>query len=899
MLRFSNVYAPVPILRPNPRLAERASGVVLLAFLLTPLAFSQTHPADSSEKPGVKPPRFIVLSGEDAKRAEALGQAVGEALHADRWDDAIAKQEELVALRSRAQGSTHFETVDAEWELKAFRRGAEMSREDRSAFLTAEPIGKQAAELCSKGRYAEAQTLFEKQLEVDRRLLTYQHPYIATDYNNLAHNLCEWGKHAEAQPLYERALELRRRLLGEYNPHTAHSHETLAATLARRGRYTDAQPHYEQALRISRRLFGDDHPETAEPMSGLATNLQLLGKNADALPLLERALEIRRRHLTDDHIATARSYNNLGTLLDSLGKYEEARPHLEKSLAIRRKLLSDDHPVTALAYRNLGGNSEGRGRTAETCIFYEKALEIYCRHLPEVHPDIAGSYLCLASALLAQGRPVEAQPLFRKALDTFRAVWDENHPSTATCYNQMGLNTDALGDLIQAQTYFEKALEIRRRILPRNHPDIALSYGNLGFNLNNQRKYAEAYPYCEKALDMFIHRFGANHPNVASSYNNLGSNLNGQGKHADAEQLHRKALEIRRRVLTEAHANTALSLRNLAGSLYAQGRYTEARDLWIEAARSLDATRLVVALSGIDRVSIGTDSVRPKLAAVLARLGQPDSAFESLEADFGRGLLDELAARENSRLNVDEHQKLRELAAELEQLDRLAEATPADPDEKERAKKVEELQQQRHRTMVALGEFRISLQQKYGPLAGKVASLHEIQAVIPPDVGLVTWVDIEPEGPNAADPDGDHWAVVVRSQGKPNWIPLQGTGQDRRWTDEDTNLPSRLRAALRVRPQAELSRCVRVAQGPARPAPQAARIRIGRDARRPSRRQTSDHLAIVGAGRCSHRGPAPARRPANGQLRALGHRSDIPAEAVPPKRRTRFACGGRPDLRPQ
>ena len=41
---------------------------------------------------------------------------------------------------------------------------------------------------------------------------------------------------------------------------------------------------------------------------------------------------------------------------------------------------------------------------------------------------------------------------------------------------------------------------------------------------------------------------------------------------------------------------------------------------------------------------------RPRLAAVLARLGQPAEAWQPLEEDLGRGLLDELAARQDRRL---------------------------------------------------------------------------------------------------------------------------------------------------------------------------------------------------------------------------------------------------------
>ena len=74
---------------------------------------------------------------------------------------------------------------------------------------------------------------------------------------------------------------------------------------------------------------------------------------------------------------------------------------------------------------------------------------------------------------------------------------------------------------------------------------------------------------------------------------------------------------------------------------------------------------------------------------------------------------------------------------------------------------------------------------------------------MPTDSALVSWVDILPlGGPHAADPDGEHWGVVVRSRGTPSWVPIAGTGPDGLWTKEDTGLGDRVRTLLRRRPGA-------------------------------------------------------------------------------------------------
>jgi hypothetical protein len=142
------------------------------------------------------------------------------------------------------------------------------------------------------------------------------------------------------------------------------------------------------------------------------------------------------------------------------------------------------------------------------------------------------------------------------------------------------------------------------------------------------------------------------------------------------------------------------------------------------------------------------------------------------------------------------------LTAELERLDKLVESTPKGLDQADRAKRFEELNRERELASVALGEFQTKLVGEYGALAGKVASLKEVQAALPADLALVVWVDTAPAGPNAADRDGEHWGVVVRSRGIPAWVPIAGTGPDGLWTKDDTGLASRVRTELRKRPGA-------------------------------------------------------------------------------------------------
>jgi tetratricopeptide (TPR) repeat protein len=792
----------------------RASLLAMVVLLICSSVLGQIFVPPTSQPIA---PGLIKLTGDDEKRAKELDGKIDKALKEDRSDEAIAKAEELLSLRARVQGPNHFETLDAAWRLKTLRRVGLMSHEDRVAYQTARTVNKQAETLEDQGKHAEAQPLFEQALAIRRRLLTDEHPDTAASYNNLATNLYPQGKYARAQTLNEKALAIRRRLLTDDHPDTSASYNNLATDLFAQGKHAEAQTFFEKALEIDRRLLTDDHAGIADCYNNLAMNLNAQGKYVEAQPLFEKALAIRRRLLTDEHPDTATSYNNVAVNLYSQGNYSQAQLLYEKALAMRRRLLTDDHPDTAGCYNNLAASLAYQGKYAQAQPLYEKALEIYRRLLPDDHPDTARSYNNVASNLDSQGAYAQAQPLYEKALEIDRRLFTDEHPDTATMYNHLALNLRLQRKYAQAQPLYEKSLAIRRRLLTDDHPDTAEGYGGVASNLNAQKKYAEAQPLYERALDIRRRVLTDNHPNTAISYNSLAFNLNAQGNYSQAEPLFERALAIRRRLLTDDHADTATCLSNLAINLNAQGRYREARDRWLSAVKTLDSTRLRVAFTGVERAG-DVVSMRPALAALLARLGQPADAWRMFEEDLGRGLLDELAARQDPRLTPAERARLRALTSELDRLDRLVEANPKGLDEAERAKRFSELRRERDRASIAVGEFQTKLLQDYGALAGRVASLTEIQAALPRDAALLAWVDIAPAGPNAADPDGEHWGVVVRSQGVPAWVPLAGTGPDGIWTKDDSGLAERVRTELRSPPR----------PGPAGVGPLVERLRTRR-----------------------------------------------------------------------
>jgi tetratricopeptide (TPR) repeat protein len=188
---------------------------MLLLYLIASRATGQSTspPTGQSAAPGP-----IKLTGDNEKLAKQLGEQIDKALKADRWDEAIARAEELLALRVKVLGSKHFEAVSSKWSLNTLRRVASMSKEDGDAFQSVDVLAQQADTLLVEGKYATAQSLFQKALDIERRLLGDEHPDTATAYLNLATVVDAQGKYAEARMLAEKALAIDRRLFTDEHP---------------------------------------------------------------------------------------------------------------------------------------------------------------------------------------------------------------------------------------------------------------------------------------------------------------------------------------------------------------------------------------------------------------------------------------------------------------------------------------------------------------------------------------------------------------------------------------------------------------------------------------------------------------------------------------------------------
>jgi tetratricopeptide (TPR) repeat protein len=204
----------------------------------------------------------------------------------------------------------------------------------------------------------------------------FEFPEGARLLNHTGSYLHERGRYTEAEPLFERALGMREKALDPEHPEVAASLNDLAGLYRAQGQYAKAEPLYQRALAIREKALGPNNPDVAEGLNDLAVLYYNQGRYAQAEPLYERSLVILKKALGPEHLNVATSLNNLAGLYDNQCQYAKAEPLCERSLAILENSLGPEHPNVATSLENYALCLRGIDRSQEAELLESRAKAI-------------------------------------------------------------------------------------------------------------------------------------------------------------------------------------------------------------------------------------------------------------------------------------------------------------------------------------------------------------------------------------------------------------------------------------------------------------------------------------------------------------------------------------------
>lgn len=229
-----------------------------------------------------------------------------------------------------------------------------------------------------------------KALKIHERVLSPEHPDLATSYSNMGIICNSLADHYKALEYRLKAMAIREKVLPENHPDLASVYSLVSDSYYALGNLDHALEYRYKALRIRESVLPENHPDLVASYSIYGYTLLELGENDRARSVLETLLRILENDSNADRELYAFTNTRLGILHSELRNYEDAERYLRHALDLFRKLKEKepDSPDLAAAYSSLGDMLFASENYPEALKYLRKALQIAKLKYSEFHPEI-------------------------------------------------------------------------------------------------------------------------------------------------------------------------------------------------------------------------------------------------------------------------------------------------------------------------------------------------------------------------------------------------------------------------------------------------------------------------------------------------------------------------------
>ena len=350
----------------------------------------------------------------------------------------------------------------------------------------------------AQGRYAEAEPLGRRALELSERVLGPEHPDVADALTVLGAMERSRGRLELAGDYLGRAIVVLEKALGGEHPRVAAVLERSAETAAEKGDLAAAEAMWQRALAIYERSYGERHPGVPRALSGLAALERRRGRVQEAELLLTRTIGLlgaERATLVRLQIERAQMLRETGSLEAAASARDEAR----KALAGGETDVSLLPVQTALAAELVAaGDLDG----AEAVI---GGVDSLLKTESGLAPERVGEARGIRGDLLrARGRFDEASTLLRAALADLERVLGFEHPALVAAVQRVARLEQARGRNAEAELLLRRVVSLRTKLLGDDHRLVAEALRSLARQQAVLGRYSDARAQAMRALDIDV-----------------------------------------------------------------------------------------------------------------------------------------------------------------------------------------------------------------------------------------------------------------------------------------------------------------------------------------------------------------------------------------------------------
>ena len=213
-------------------------------------------------------------------------------------------------------------------------------------------------------RLEESEATYRRALAIDERP-GGDSTEVGRDLMGLAVLQVQRKRYAQAESLMKRSIDVESRHLGPDNSDLAPALNNLGALYWMMGRYGDALPLYERVRKTFERTLDPSHPDIAAVYNNLAETYWKLGRFAEAEPLFRRSLAIKESRLSPGHASLAITLHSMAGMLRDQGRLNEAEAAYRRALDIRVRAYDPTNADVVETSTALASLLRASGRTRE------------------------------------------------------------------------------------------------------------------------------------------------------------------------------------------------------------------------------------------------------------------------------------------------------------------------------------------------------------------------------------------------------------------------------------------------------------------------------------------------------------------------------------------------------
>ncbi len=335
--------------------------------------------------------RSKLLGGHDLRVAESLNTLGGVLVFLGEYDQAIARMEEALAIHE-SQSPPEF---NEEFGTLCINLAGTYQR---------------------VGRYASAEAMFEKGLNVLRVKPGVNHPAYAASLVGYAYLQADLGHYSTAEKLYDESGKLLREQLGEQHPAYAAFLNNRAALYAQIGNVAMAEADYRKSLELKRRQNGPNALTIGASLRNLA-RLVYSRDREEGEKLFQEDVDLYARNAKPPAFDYSSALLGLAEAQRNRGDLAAARATLERASGIVAMGLGTKHPLYAAVLRDLGLVQQSAREYPQAEESLRQAIAIVEETQGANHPDLAQYLERLAAVYEEAGDYANAEPLYRRSLD--------------------------------------------------------------------------------------------------------------------------------------------------------------------------------------------------------------------------------------------------------------------------------------------------------------------------------------------------------------------------------------------------------------------------------------------------------------------------------------------------